>query len=438
MKQGLGFTYHNVSSRAHIPERILEYTENLKAIAEKKSGEYASHEHSLRLPLDTAVLAEVQHAVERYFTTQLRYIIVVGIGGSNLGTQAIYDALRRERDGVHEGYPQLIFLDTVSTKLFLDIERVLELDVSYPEEILVNLISKSGGTTESIANFELLYAYLSKRFPNIKERIVVTTDNGSPLWKAAEKENMGVLPIPKLVGGRYSVFTPVGLFPLALTGIDVRELILGAKDFLHANFSAENHSLRLAETIFKAHHEGVTQCNFFFFNPELESVGKWARQLYAESIGKEHDKSGKVVRAGVTPSVSIGSTDLHSVGQLYFGGPKDKFTLLTYIKSPSRLSVPKQGLFTSLVPGICGRSPDDIMHAIYSGTTTAYNSHKLPYGEVTLPDVSPYSIGMFLEWQMIAVMYLAELFHVNAFDQPNVEDYKKVMRDILASQSHEI
>lgn len=431
MRQILHYDYHNINAKVHIPERITTYTETLKEISLLKSGSYVNHEHSIRLPTDSALLAEVQHNVERYFTTQLRYVIVIGIGGSNLGTQAIYDALRRERDGVHEGYPQLIFLDTVSTKLFQDIERVLEIDVSYPEELVINLISKSGGTTESIANFELLYAYLQKRFPKIKERIVVTTDYDSALWKIADNEKIGLLPIPKMVGGRFSVFTPVGLFPLALVGIDIRELLVGASDFLHSNFTAENHSLRFAEAIFRVHHEGVNQINFFFFNPELESLGKWARQLFAESIGKERNKAGKVVHAGLTPIVSVGSTDLHSVGQLYFGGPTDKFTLLTYIKSPSHLAIPKSGLFTTLVPGIEGKSPDEIMQAIYRGTSIAYNNHKLPYGEVALPDVSAYSLGMFLEWQMIAVMYLAELFNVDAFDQPNVEDYKKVMRDIL-------
>lgn len=436
MKQGLRFTYQNITAKTHIPERVAAYTETLKEISEKKSGSYDSHEHSIRLPIDSAMVSDVQKTIERYFTTALRYVVVIGIGGSNLGTQAIYDALRRERDGVHNAFPQLIFLDTVSTKLFQDIERVLELDITFPEEIVINLISKSGGTTESIANFELLYGYLVKRFPNIKERIVVTTDNGSPLWKKAEKEGMGLLQIPALVGGRYSVFTPVGLFPLAMVGIDIQELLLGAKNYLHTNFNEENYSLRLAETIFKAMHDGATICNFFFFNPELESMGKWARQLYAESLGKEVNKSGKVVHAGITPIVSVGSTDLHSVAQLYFGGPKDKFTLLTHVKTPSKLVIANDGLFTELVPGIRGRTPDEIMQAVYGGVTNAYNSHKLPYGEVMLPDVSPYSLGMFMEWQMIAVMYLAELMHVDAFDQPNVEDYKKVMRDILNTQQH--
>ncbi len=431
MKQHLDFIFNNIGKGPHIPARIAEYTDTLKHIASLKTGVYENHEHAIRLPEDVVMLADIQKVIERYFNTSLRYIIVVGIGGSNLGTQAIYDALRRERDGVHESYPQLIFLDTVSTKLLQDIERVLELEVTYPDEIIINLISKSGATTESIANFELIYSYLHKRFPNIKSRIVVTTDIGSPLWNKAQKEELGLLAIPALIGGRYSVFSPVGLFPLAMAGIDIRELLLGAKDMLNSNFNRINHAQRLAETIFKSMHEGVSMCNFFFFNPELESLGKWARQLYAESLGKEHDKSGKVIHAGITPIVSIGSTDLHSVAQLYFGGPMDKFTLLTYVRTPSKLAIPNNGLLTSLIPGLIGKSPDQIMSAVYGGVIHAYNQHKLPYGEVVLPDVSAYSIGMFMEWQMIAVMYLAELMHVDAFDQPNVEDYKKIMRDIL-------
>ncbi len=431
MKQQLSYTYRNVSVQAHIPARMNHYTMLLKEISEQKSGEYLLPEHSVRLSNDPAIFAEVKHMVEKCFTTSLRYVIVVGIGGSNLGTQAVYDALHRERDGLHERYPQLIFLDTVSSSLLLDIERILEIDVAYPEEIAINLISKSGGTTESIANFEILHAYLLKRFPNIKERIVVTTDYDSALWKLAEVLGVAVLPMPKMVGGRFSVLTPVGLFPLALIGIDITELLAGAKEFIHANFTKENYSLRLAETIFQAHKGGASIINFFFFNPELESLAKWSRQLYAESLGKETDKQGKIIHGGITPIVSIGSTDLHSVAQLYLGGPKDKFTLFTHVKTLSRHSVPQKGLFTSLVPEIKGKSPDTIMTAIYESVLVAYNTHKLPFGEVMLADISPYSLGMFLSWQMITVMYLGELMHVDTFDQPNVEDYKKVMRSIL-------
>ena len=166
-------------------------------------------------------------------------------------------------------------------------------------------------------------------------------------------------------------------------------------------------------------------------NMEFESLGKWARQLYAESLGKEFDRSGKEVRAGITPIVSIGSTDLHSMAQLYLGGPKDKFTVFVRIPEHSTLKVPEKGMFTELIPSIKGVTPDTVMDAIYKGTLAAYNSHKLPHAEIGLPAVSLYGIGMFFELQMLTIMYLGELMHLNVFDQPNVEDYKKVTKQIL-------
>ncbi len=431
-KQHLNFTHSNIPSSV-VPSRITLYTEHLKEVLGEHDTNYKTHEHALRLPLDKHMLSDVTHMVQRYWNTQLRYIIVVGIGGSNLGAKAVYDAIRGTQDGMSDGYPKLIFLDTVSSRLLTDIERMLEVEVSYPDEILVNLISKSGNTTESIANFEILYEYLAHRFPSIASRIVVTTDHNSKLWQLAEKNKISLLAIPKEVGGRFSVFSPVGLFPLALTGIDIEAFIEGGKDCLSLCFEKENHALRFAEAVYRAGRHGATIINFFFFDPEFESLGKWMRQLYGESLGKEKDKSGKVVRTGITPIVSIGSIDLHSMAQLYLGGPKDKFTLFVHAAHSSHFKVSSSGLFAELVPGIAEKSPESIMKAIYEGTKAAYHSHKLPYGEVILPSISPYTLGMLLQWQMLAMVYLGELMHVNIFDQPNVEDYKKVTREILGS-----
>ncbi len=432
-KQHLDLRHVNIPSST-IPASISAYTEELKAFAARKGSDYKNPEESLRLPFDTNILSDVTHLVQRLWNNQLRYIIVIGIGGSNLGAKAVYDALHGTQDGVLDGYPKLIFLDTVSPRLLLDIERMLEMGVAYPEEIAINLISKSGSTTECIANFEILYAYLSKRFPEIRSRIVVTTDKDGELWKKAEKEGISLL-VHQKIGGRFSVFSSVGLFPLALAGIDVESLLSGGKDFLTMCFEKENHALRFAEAIFRAHEHGASIINFFFFNPELESLGKWMRQLYAESLGKEKDKGGKVVHRGITPIVSIGSTDLHSMAQLYLGGPKDKFTLFVHASEVAHFKVPSKGLFGGIIKGIGNKTPEVIMAAIYEGTKAAYTSHKLPFGEVRLPSVSAYTVGMLLEWQMLTVMYLGELMHVNTFDQPNVEDYKKVTRDILEDGS---
>ncbi len=415
--------------------RSSEFTQEIKTLTARISpGQYQFHEASLLLPLDAALLVEVNDCVKRFATPQLKFVIVVGIGGSNLGTQAVYDALTKGEGAKKSSHPQLIFSDTVSTALLNDIVALCEHEVTTPDEILINLISKSGTTTESIANFEILYDVLRKRFPRIPERIVVTTDQDSPLWVRATQLGFGLLPIPKMVGGRFSVFSSVGLFPLACAGVNVGELRAGAEDFLNACIGSsekKNPAEACAEAIYQAHAQGATMLNFFFFNPELESLGKWARQLYAESLGKEKDLAGNVVHSGITPIVSIGSTDLHSMAQLYLGGPRDKMTLFLQLKETSPFLVSNEALVADLLPQLEGKSPEVIMEAIFLGVKDAYRSHRLPFGEIILTERSPYMLGVFLEWQMLTVMYLGRIWDINTFDQPNVEDYKKITRAIL-------
>ena len=170
----------------------------------------------------------------------------------------------------------------------------------------------------------------------------------------------------------------------------------------------------------------------FFFHPELESVGKWYRQLMGESIGKEHSLDGNVVHTGITPTVSLGSTDLHSVGQLYLGGPKDKLT--TFVAAPNtlvRVTVPEHRIFPDLVPMIDGKTAENVMDAILEGVKVAYQKAELPYMQVTLDAINEESLGAFLQFKMLEMMYLGVLLNVNSFDQPNVEAYKVETKRIL-------
>ncbi len=428
--------YHNASPlpTTHAGSATETLLTEFRRIASLHSGAYASHNEVVRLPLDPSMLADIKKVAEHFYTSQLKFIIVVGIGGSNLGTKAVYDALRGKFDLLSDMVPKILFLDTTSARLVHDLEEVLGADVHHKEEILINLVSKSGTTTESVANFELLMQHLMQRVDGIEERVVCTTDAFSALWKLAELKKYGLLEIPKVVGGRYSVFSPVGLFPLLLAGIDVVSLREGARDMLVqcvSQDSNEHHARRFAEMLYAEMQRGVSILNIFHFAPELESLGKWERQLIAESLGKEKDLSGKVVHAGITPIVSIGSTDLHSMAQLYFGGPRDKFTMLVGVGSASSRRVPERGLISGLVSGISGKSPGDIMAAIFDGVISGYEKNKLPFAEVRLPAVSPYLLGAYLEWRMLAVIHLAALMHVDPFDQPNVEDYKEGTRRIL-------
>ena len=415
---------------------LIPYLETLREVAKEKS--YQVPESSINLPFDTEILEEVRSVANKKKNDQLRLSIVSGIGGSNLGAMAVYEALLRGNYCEHRGgkNPTILFADTVSPLLLKRIGGILEREVKSPDEVLLNVVTKSGTTMETIANAEALYSLLQKRFSqSIHNRVVLTTDRDSKLWNIGEEKGFTLLPIPELVGGRYSVFSVAGLFPLLLAGVDVEDLLKGACDMrdqcLNADMSA-NTALMNACILFAHYKKGITMHNTFFFNPELETIGKWYRQLMGESLGKERNAKGEVVHAGITPLVSIGSADLHSMAQLYFGGPRDKFTTFVHAKETSyEARVPNDFSFGDLVSGIAGKSFEELMAAIVGGVEKAYERNELPFAKMTMPGVSAYTLGQYLQYNMMMIMFLAHLMGVNPFDQPNVEDYKKETKNIL-------
>lgn len=403
-----------------------EYTAHLQSVT--NDGGFEDLEASLNAP--STGTDDILQAVERFSNDDLKYVIIIGIGGSNLGTKAVYDALYGELDAFDaERRPKLVFLDTASPTLLQNVKDLL-IEVNEPEEVVVNVISKSGGTMETIANFESMYQFMRERFGKADSRFVLTTDEDSKLAEAAT-DGMTVLTIPKMVGGRFSVFAAVGLFPLALAGIDVEMLLSGAVGIRDRCLGGDNIALESAALTLHHFEDDVRINNSFFFNPELESAGKWYRQLMGESIGKREDLDGKEVHRGITPIVSIGSADLHSMAQLYFGGPRDKFTSFVYASQDQvKSSVPKIPEF-GLVDGLEGKTYAELMSAIYDGVKAAYRKNSLPYAEVDLKEISEYTIGQFLQFKMLEMMYLARLLNLNAFDQPAVEDYKIETKGIL-------
>jgi glucose-6-phosphate isomerase len=407
------------------------YVKHMQEVA--RSGNYDSVESSINLPFDSGLKSKIEGLVLKKKIGNLKYIIVVGIGGSNLGTKAIYEAVRGTNVA---SWPRLIFADTVSSKLFSDINTLLA-DAKSEEEFIINAVSKSGTTTETIAQLETIVMALKERFPRIIDRIVLTTDYKSKLWVAAEVQKFDLIEIPANVGGRYSVFSAVGLFPLALAGLNIGQLLEGARltrDNCISLKTEENIALASASIIHLHAMQNIRINNNFFFVPELEGIGRWYRQLMGESIGKEMDANGNKVNAGITPTISIGSTDLHSMAQLYLGGPRDKFTNFVSVENDrGDAQVPNDLLFPGLVEGIKGKKFTQIMHAIYGGVRTAYINNQIPFMEVKMPNVSEYTVGAYLQFKMMEMMYLAKFMNLNAFDQPNVEEYKEETRKLLGS-----
>ncbi len=389
-----------------------------------KQNNYLFNESSINLPLDEDLAQHLVSLKKKLVNSKLKYIVVIGIGGSSLGTKAVYDALYGFYDVVEPArYPKMLFADTSDTAVLSKLANFLS-EIQNPEEVLIDTISKSGSTIEPIANLELILGHA----PKLKSRLVITTVYGSALWNIAQGQGVELLPMPEKVGGRYSVFTSVGLFPLLCAGINIFEMLEGALELrnkcLDADFS-KNPALISAVAAFLAYQSGKSIHDLFIFHPELESLGKWYRQLMGESIGKDG--------VGITPTVSIGSTDLHSMYQLYIGGVKDKF--FTFISSAGHnepLAIGIAPEFPLTVGSLAGKDTNQIMKALFESVKEEYALNNLPYVEIQLQNISEKSLGKFMQMKMMEIMYLAKLLNVNAFDQPDVEGYKVYMKKFLA------
>ncbi len=411
----------------------------IERVAQALSHAYATEYAAINLPTDTALHDHIASVIVQKRSLRPTMMIVVGIGGSDLGIRAVHYAI----NGIlyNETLPdmRLYFVDTTDTDTIVSVSKLMTKELQNNHAIIVTIISKSGTTTETIANADILLALLHTYAPErAHEYVVVITDRNSSLAAYAFEKRYTLLEIPTHVGGRYSVLSAVGLFPLGMIGIDIKQLCAGAAAMRDAciSYDIEQNNAALKAILMYAHyHDDIRIHNMFLFDPSLESLGKWYRQLLAESIGKEYNRSEQVVHAGILPTVSVGSTDLHSVGQLYLAGPHDAFT--TFIIANPRTSASMVGYdkqLTTLIPHIAGKSLEKITRAIAYGTQRAYRIQNLPFITLEIPEKSAWFIGQFLQASIMEIIYLGYLLDVNPFDQPQVELYKHETREILAHE----
>lgn len=414
-------------------KRLNLEIENIKNEFNKK---YDSKYAFAYTPFDETNIEKIENLVLEKKNLQPITLIVIGIGGSNLGTWAVHEAVNgklyndartlRHAQG-ERGKIKIYFADTVDSDYINNIAQLVEQELIQNNNVIFNVISKSGTTTETIAIFEYFLNILKKyESDNFKDYIVVTTDLGSELYNYAQNINCSILTVPKNVGGRYSIFSAVGLFPLAMLGINIKELLLGARN-CNLNDAAIS-----AATLYQHYKNGINIHDTFLFSVDLENLGKWYRQLLAESVGKEFNKDQTKVNVGMTPTVSIGSTDLHSMVQLNLAGPNDKFTTFVTIEhNKTDLKVPEFKDLENMVKGIQNLKFSELMNAIVQGTQIAYQKNNRPFCTINLFNKSEYQLGQFLQFKMYEIVYLAYLLDINPFDQPNVEGYKTETKKII-------
>jgi glucose-6-phosphate isomerase len=414
-----------------IAEGLAALQPIIKDLNRATSQGYSTQFASINLPLDQDLMGHIAALVGEKKKLKATLLVVIGIGGSNLGAKAVY-----QTGGLQQSVP-ILWADTVDSDSLFAMLAQVERHLKAGRNVLLNVISKSGATTETIANFECFLAVLKQHRPDtFADFVVATTDKDSKLWQLAHAQNFTCLEIPARVGGRFSVLSAAGLFPLAFAGVDIVQLSAGAAAMrtICLKPDAGNLAALSAISMPRWYQQGYAIHDLFLFCPAWEDMGKWYRQLVGESLGKEKDISGKPVHVGITPTVSVGSTDLHSVGQLYLAGPYNTATTFVKIeKNNHTVTVPNYSEYDALVPHIQNKSLATIMNAIFEGTVHAYAQQKRPHLILTIPEKSAWYCGQFLQYKMIEIMYLGYLLQVDPFDQPHVELYKRETRNILSS-----
>ncbi len=403
---------------AVLAKKAHAYTEKIGRYAKKKI--HTSPESALLIAGDTKYQQSIKKALTRF--TGIEHVILVGIGGSSLGTEAVYGAL------AYTTSPRLTVIDRVNRESLMKLESLI-LDTKNPSKIVLIVVSKSGTTTETMLNATKILEVCEKKYGDIfRTQTVFIGDAGTAFLKMGKKKKILCFDLPESIGGRYSVFTAVGIVPLTLLGIDVISLREGALEAVTKKSlkRAEEGAVELA-----LHAErGVHTVNFFALSKRLELCGFWYRQLLAESIGKNMTTKGTSFQYQLLPIVSS-SVDLHSMAQLYLGGYKNLYTHFVRYDENHPYHLPTKHWLLEHVPFLKGKTFDEVDDAIVGGVQKAYDDQKLPYRVTELPKCSAHEIGFLLASLMAEVMHLANLLDVDAFDQPSVELYKKYMRKTL-------
>lgn len=415
--------HHTVTTKRRgrvLEKKVHTYTQKISRLLKK--NDYTAPESSLVIAGDTKYQNAITKALKPF--KGVKHVVLVGIGGSSLGTEAVYHALAWKTS------PKLLVLDQIEKDALLRVETLVK-EIDNPRGIVLVVVSKSGTTTETMLNGIKALEICEKKFgKEFNKRTIFIGNADTPFLKIGKKKKILCFTMPDIIGGRYSVFTAVGIVPLTLLGIDTQSLREGALSLFEKNEMA--HIERSAVSLAEAAEHGVHTVNFFTFSERLELCGYWYRQLLAESIGKRMTTKGASFAHQLLPVVTT-SADLHSMAQLYLGGYKNMYTYFVDYDEKSPYHLLAKHWLIEHVPFLAGSEVYKVKEAIRKGVLQAYDDQKLPYRYSEMPKCTAYEIGVLLSSSMCEVMCLAHVLNVNAFDQPSVELYKKHTRAILDS-----
>jgi glucose-6-phosphate isomerase len=389
----------------------------------------------LPVDYDKEEFSRIQKSAEK-IKSDSDVLLVVGIGGSYLGARAaleflqhsFYNALPKEKRKT----PQVIFIgNNISSSYMTDVMDLLE-----GKDFSVNVISKSGTTTEPAIAFRIFRKLLEEKYgvEEARKRIYATTDKARGALKTlADEEGYESFVIPDDVGGRYSVLTAVGLLPIAVSGSDIEAMMKGAaqarEDFSNSELE-ENAAYQYAAVRNALYNKGKTIEMLINYEPSLQYFSEWWKQLFGESEGKD--------QKGIYPSSANFSTDLHSLGQYVQEGRRDLFETIIKVEKPRHEMVIEEA--SSDLDGLnylAGKTVDFVNNKAFEGTMLAHTDGGVPNLVLSIPKLDEYTFGYLVYFFEKACAMSGYLLGVNPFDQPGVEAYKVNMFALLGKPGFE-
>lgn len=405
----------------------------------RKEGELPFYD----LPFQTQTLKSIRRMAEG-IRKRTENFVVFGIGGSALGALALFTALSPQNHNLLESsrrrFPRLFVADNADPETIATLLNYVD-----PRQTVFNVISKSGTTTETMSQFMIVHDRLRRSLgkSSVKDHIVITTDPKEGfLREFANQEGYQTLDIPPGVGGRFSVLSAVGLLPLAVTGVNVVELLKGAaaaSDVTTLPTLTRNPAYLFAVlTYLLKQLKKRSTLIFMPYADALTGVADWFNQLWAESLGKRYSTKGKVVFAGQTPVKAIGTTDQHSQLQLYMEGPEDKVVVFVGIKS-YRVDIRIPAVFKEHegLSYLSGQTLGELIQTEQLATAQALAQAGRPNMTLTLNRITAASMGYLMYLLEVATLAAGYLYQIDPLDQPGVEMSKNYTYGLMGRPGFE-
>ncbi len=436
MKENISLSLKNVSDFISLEEITALAQQSVRHLdsLNNKTGAGNDFLGWLTLPDDILPQLDTIEKSAEYLRSISDFTVVIGIGGSYLGSRAVIEALSHTFSTLRKDlHHEVVFAgQNLSEDYIADLLEILD-KVNYS----IVVISKSGVTTEPAIAFRIIRNHLENKVGKAEagKRIIAITDSKKgALRPLAQLNGYQTFVIPDNIGGRYSVLTPAGLLPIALCGFDIRALVNGAKSMeqiTRINRNGEtNLSLLYAAARNLIMQSGKTTEIMISYNPKLHYFAEWWKQLYGESEGKDG--------LGIFPAAVDFTTDLHSLGQYIQDGQRIMFETVLSVREPVKMvTVPKEEEDADQLNYLAGQRLSQVDHNAEAGTILAHNDGKVPVMHITIPELTEYYVGQLFYFFELACGVSGYILDVNPFDQPGVEAYKKNMFALLSKPGYE-